>query len=216
MVSLVIAAVCGFLVGVWVSALVLGSQDAPKAKPVARPLLTPSSRLNWMVGIEGSVRGRTYHIGHREALLGRGEHCYIQLADATASREHVQLCGDAQGVRVIDMGGETGTRVNGRRLAPMTPYQLRPGDRLGVGAQVLEFVPIADFARNDGLTQGELTRADARQLTQALTLDAWQQQVRHVVAQTRGDTAEAARRLAVDEQVILEALGVSRGQRPER
>jgi pSer/pThr/pTyr-binding forkhead associated (FHA) protein len=69
-------------------------------------------------------------------LVGRGDGCELVLSDGDASREHVELLRDLDGVLVRDLGSKNGLEVNGRRL---TERRLRDRDELVVGATALLF-----------------------------------------------------------------------------
>jgi len=65
-------------------------------------------------------------------VLGRGETSDLRLSDPCLSRRHARLSASGAEVRVEDLGGRNGTRVNGRRLRPGA-HALRPGDEVAAG-----------------------------------------------------------------------------------
>jgi hypothetical protein len=74
--------------------------------------------------------------GAQDALLiGRASGCDIALSDQTVSRRHARLL-FRDGVWIVnDLESKNGVTVNGTKVGRC---QLRPGDRLGLGLQLLE------------------------------------------------------------------------------
>jgi hypothetical protein len=71
----------------------------------------------------------------QELLIGRGAACDIALANMTVSRRHARLLFRDGTWVVHDLASRNGLTVNGMRVGRC---QLRPGDRLGVGLQLVE------------------------------------------------------------------------------
>jgi hypothetical protein len=67
-------------------------------------------------------------------LVGRAPGCSFVLTDLTVSRFHAEICADASGWTINDLGSMNGTRVNGWRLTG--PGRVRPGDQVGFGNTV--------------------------------------------------------------------------------
>jgi hypothetical protein len=74
--------------------------------------------------------------GAKDALLiGRASACDIALSDQTVSRRHARLL-FRDGVWIVnDLASKNGVTVNGTKVVRC---QLRPGDRLGLGLQLLD------------------------------------------------------------------------------
>lgn len=70
-----------------------------------------------------------------QATIGRGDTCEVRLKDASVSRAHARLETDANGVRLLDLGSQNGTLVNGERVTGALPLQ--NGDVLTVSAATL-------------------------------------------------------------------------------
>lgn len=68
-------------------------------------------------------------------LIGRGSGCDIALDDATVSRRHARLVFRDGGWVVQDLASTNGVTVNGTQVGRC---QLRPGDRLALGLQLIE------------------------------------------------------------------------------
>lgn len=72
-----------------------------------------------------------------ELTIGRAEGCTLSLPDDTfASQVHARVFVSEGRVWVEDLGSTNGTYLNGTRVGQPAP--LRPGDRIQVGATVVE------------------------------------------------------------------------------
>jgi hypothetical protein len=72
---------------------------------------------------------------HDDLVIGRGTGCDVALLDRTVSRRHARLFFRDGGWIVQDLGSKNGIALNGARVGRS---QLRPGDRLAVGLQLIE------------------------------------------------------------------------------
>jgi pSer/pThr/pTyr-binding forkhead associated (FHA) protein len=70
-------------------------------------------------------------------LLGRGRECHIVFDDATVSKEHARLRVEGRAAFIEDLHSTNGTLVNGKAIDG--PTQLRRGDRIGLGPNVMVF-----------------------------------------------------------------------------
>lgn len=70
-----------------------------------------------------------------ELVIGRHPSCDVVVSDETVSRRHVMLTFRDGGWIVRDLQSTNGTRLNGQYVGRC---RLRPGDRLGLGRQVLQ------------------------------------------------------------------------------
>jgi len=86
----------------------------------------------WLVVVAGPDRPARLALSGAH-LLGRGETSDLRLSDPCLSRRHARLSASGAEVRVEDLGGRNGTRLNGRRLPPGS-HALRPGDEIAAGA----------------------------------------------------------------------------------
>jgi hypothetical protein len=74
-------------------------------------------------------------------LLGQGGHCAVTLAAPGIADCHAALNFDPlRGFFITDLGGESGTWVNGHRLAPPRRHYLRDGDLVQLGELRFEFL----------------------------------------------------------------------------
>ena len=74
--------------------------------------------------------------------LGRSNQCDVMLDDpeGVLSRRHAEFSSRGGAWQVTDLTSKHGTWINGNRLAPGTPTELTPGDRLRIGAWVFRVV----------------------------------------------------------------------------
>lgn len=86
--------------------------------------------------------------------LGRGEGCALSLDDADASREHVEIERDLDGVTARDLGSKNGLIVNDK---PVRERRLRDRDELLVGATLLVFEDPAAAALADIEREADVT-----------------------------------------------------------
>jgi len=70
-----------------------------------------------------------------DLLIGRGPGCDVALPDQTVSRRHARLIFRDGSWIVQDLGSRNGVTVNGERVGRC---QLRPGDRVGLGLELVE------------------------------------------------------------------------------
>jgi len=87
-----------------------------------------------------SPRGRVVQELDRAVLIiGRDEVSDFRVPDASVALRHALLQVEPDTVRLTDLGSQTGTRINGARLAPEMPSTLEPGDFIQIGGVVLGF-----------------------------------------------------------------------------
>jgi pSer/pThr/pTyr-binding forkhead associated (FHA) protein len=115
-------------------------QPAPAAAPAGKVPKAPKGRrgtVGRLAVIEPKAgRGVTFALG-REVTIGRDPNCTITMPDdAYVSQLHAHVL-PRNGEHVVeDLGSTNGTFLNGNRLEGIRP--LRPGDRIQIGATVLE------------------------------------------------------------------------------
>ena len=73
----------------------------------------------------------------RRVAIGRGRECELPLFSDSASRRHAEVYAEGEDFLVRDLGSKNGTFLNGEPVD--RPRTLRPGDRIGVGANVITF-----------------------------------------------------------------------------
>lgn len=71
-------------------------------------------------------------------LIGREQHCTLQLADESVSRRHAMLEYDGRTHVVTDLGSTNGTYVNEQRVTGSRP--LAAGDRVRFGNQIFKYL----------------------------------------------------------------------------
>ncbi len=91
-------------------------------------------------------------------ILGRGLDATIQLADAKASRHHLAIERDAEGVSVSDLGSRNGTLLEGHALAPRSVVRLAGPATLRIGAHTIQISGGPPSVREDYEQLRELGR----------------------------------------------------------
>ena len=88
---------------------------------------------------------------------GRGEEVDLHIDDADASREHIEIIHDLQGVEVRDLGSKNGLVVGGR---PCRSKRLAHGDEVQLGATVLRFEDPASLSLATMLEEEDEARSE--------------------------------------------------------
>ena len=102
---------------------------AKSTQPVARLLwLTENGQQELLLHPEDSI------------TIGRGDANTIVINSARVSRNHARLIRTRRGVYLQDDNSSVGTFLNGERIQPGVPVQLKSGDIIQLGYyQVFEF-----------------------------------------------------------------------------
>jgi DNA-binding winged helix-turn-helix (wHTH) protein len=85
-----------------------------------------------------------------EHVAGRDDSCAIAIDADTVSRRHARITVSAGRATAEDLDSTNGTHINGVRISG--PTQLKPGDELSLGSEVLKFrrrVPSAATVKVD-------------------------------------------------------------------
>lgn len=114
-------------------------------------------------------KGTRFPIRREETLIGRSAYCTIVLSNELASRKHCTLRNTPEGLVLTDLGSTHGTFVNDHRL--LGPQLLAPGDRIRVGADVLELQVGETPVRSQCETGGRGSFAELSEETTRTRLD---------------------------------------------
>jgi transcriptional regulator with GAF, ATPase, and Fis domain len=87
--------------------------------------------------ISGPLQGAVFRLDHEDVSIGRHSSNHLCIGDLSVSRSHCVLRYTGTDFAVVDRGSHNGTLVNSN---PANGDILRPGDQLGVGKTVFEFV----------------------------------------------------------------------------
>jgi len=87
-----------------------------------------------LIAVAGSLSGMRFPLGGHDVRAGRSPDAEVRLQDSAAAWDHCVVRPAAGGHCVIDQQSESGTFVNGRRIAEC---RLEPGDRISAGETVL-------------------------------------------------------------------------------
>ena len=102
--------------------------------PISRVALESSRRV--LVILEGTHKGKKLLLPEKAVFVGRHKSCAIRENDQNISKQHCQLKPTTKGLVVKDLGNETGTFINGKRITQDTVMQ--PMDILRVGSLELQ------------------------------------------------------------------------------
>ena len=88
--------------------------------------------------------GSTVALRHADPIvIGRSNECDVVLADANASREHVEVRMFNGRATVLDLGSLNGTKLNGRGIpADALGLPLTDGDRIQISASTIIFTAV--------------------------------------------------------------------------
>lgn len=85
--------------------------------------------------------------------IGRARENSFVLKDIAASRQHLRIEVGRRGARAVDLGSGNGTRVNGKRIGN---HWLKHGDRIEIGASVLQFQEVGNGAASVSLSDEDV------------------------------------------------------------
>lgn len=122
-------------------------KQAPEPTPSSN-VASPGKKLNWLEGMEGDVKDKTYHIGQRAVTIGRAPTNFVQIMEKGVSRFHVRLTPVGNGLELQDMNSSSGTKVNGNVVGKAS---LKDGDKFTVGGSTFVYRREAEFSVNEGL-----------------------------------------------------------------
>ena len=107
-------------------------------------------------------RHRTVMLGQGAITIGRRVSCDLVLNDMQVSREHARIIVGEQSAAVEDLGSNNGVYVNGKPVRGM--HQLRPGDQIGIGTDVIEVLGFAEANLSAQQEESEETNIGRRSL----------------------------------------------------
>lgn len=88
--------------------------------------------------VEGRPLGAEIPLARNGLLIGRDPTCHIRPKDRSVGPRHCQIALRGDHLVVLDLGSESGTLLNGRRVEPEEPARAYHGDQLKVGPLVFE------------------------------------------------------------------------------
>jgi len=114
------------------------SDASPVPQPVGPGTLARFLEDNrpYLVILAGAARNLEIQLDQSHLTLGRGPGADITFDDPALATVHADICFTGDSFEVRDLGSDSGTRLNGARVAHDV---LKNGDRLQLGSQVIEF-----------------------------------------------------------------------------
>jgi pSer/pThr/pTyr-binding forkhead associated (FHA) protein len=115
------------------------SSSAPTAAAMSQldNAMRPSS-VGELHVVSGSCTGKRIRMDFRRFVVGNERDCDLRPVSPLLSRHHCVFKRDEYAVRVRDLGSNTGTFVNGRRI--QSEAILKPGDDVTVGDVTLHVI----------------------------------------------------------------------------
>ena len=102
--------------------------DATQVAPIsafAQSLPTPR-----MIALVGDAHGQEYILRPGTTSIGRSPKAQIRVIEESVSRQHAQIILGPEGCKIVDLGSENGTNINGRRV---NEHVLADGDLIQIG-----------------------------------------------------------------------------------
>jgi hypothetical protein len=109
--------------------------DATQVAPIAS-LSAGLGAPPRIVALVGDGQGQEWVLPPGLTSLGRSPKAQIRIIEESVSRQHAQLIVGPDGCKIVDMGSENGTNVNGRRV---TEQFLNDGDLIQIGSHRFVF-----------------------------------------------------------------------------
>ena len=114
----------------------LRAQQRPSQRPPVQQNVQGSpARQVGVVALDGGLRGRGFRISGTGVTIGRDPSCEAAFPQGSegshrVSRRHCKLFFENGRLLLVDLGSTNGTYMaDGRRLTPMQPVAVKPGDR---------------------------------------------------------------------------------------
>jgi hypothetical protein len=85
--------------------------------------------------------GQAFTIGRFDVSIGRPQSSFeFEKNTKAVSRRHAAIERAVDGYRIIDLSSSAGTFVDGRKLPPNAPYQLKHGARVSFGNAATDYI----------------------------------------------------------------------------
>lgn len=96
---------------------------------------------------------------HWENVIGRAKSCDVQIDDLSVSRNHGTLTRDNDGIwNYMDLGSKNGAVINGEKVRPNVPVEVKAGDVIMLGAAECTLFPVSlEEHRNNVMLREEDT-----------------------------------------------------------
>ena len=92
-----------------------------------------------------AYRGTRFPLRKGETILGRSAYSTVVIRNGRVSREHAAVRLEGDRLEVADLGSTNGTTVNGEPV--IGSRRLQPGDKIGIGTDVLDVIVDEGSAR---------------------------------------------------------------------
>lgn len=92
---------------------------------------------SFVLKVSHGTQVREYSLGQAVTSIGRTPDNTIVIEDELVSRHHAEVEFSGGTPRITDLGSSNGTVVNGVRIAPNVPRELKDGDSIGIGSYIV-------------------------------------------------------------------------------
>jgi two-component system cell cycle response regulator len=104
-----------------------------------------SDRKPFIYILSGTLVGRKYPLLEAHSSVGRSSKCTICISDKQISRRHFEICLDAEGAVLHDLGSKNGTFVNGVKC---DQHRLADGDKIQISAATIMKFTLQDVTES--------------------------------------------------------------------
>ncbi|MFB6374005.1 MAG: FHA domain-containing protein [Bradymonadaceae bacterium] len=181
-----------------------GTIDRGNSPPSNRAGNESQTKRNWIIGENGDVAGKHFHMGNRTVTIGRKPTNFIQLGDSEVSRVHAQLRNQASQVLLVDMNSSAGTYLEGEELTPNETYKLEDGATFTVAGTKFTYEMTGDY-QDDSLAnvKGAGDKFESETVVQQSD---WDDTIREKLAEAGGDPKAAAEEMGVETEVFIQMM----------
>ena len=123
-----------------------GEESAPQS---ISPVTVEGEIAGRLRVAEGPHQGTSFFIGMAPLVIGRHKLAGARLDHEEVAPFHAQVLATTHGIRILDLGSSTGTRVNGTAVSART---LKHGDNITIGPSRLHYTAMGSTLMN---AQGE-------------------------------------------------------------
>jgi pSer/pThr/pTyr-binding forkhead associated (FHA) protein len=116
--------------------VVIADAEVPSVPPPRLQTAVPGEQPKLII-INGPNPGTIVSLQEGATILGRGEHCEVQVEDVSVSREHATIELSAEACKISDLDSSNGLRINGM---PRSDHFLQHGDTVELGNILVRFV----------------------------------------------------------------------------
>ena len=201
--NIIIVVALALIVGAAAFIFVKNRGGASPAPAPAPPPPTPGAsgaKRNWLLGMDGEVDGKNYHVGARSITIGRAPSNLIQLTDSDASRIHARLApAPGGGLTITDMNSGNGTYVNGDKVKTQKLYD---GDQIRITSATFTYRAEGEYQAVQAFRERKAIGRDIEKATAMADEEGLKNMVETALRSNGGNYEMAAEQLGVNAEFI--------------